>query len=212
MPSLLTDDDRPPVPGSRPRVNRGLIAASVLAVVVLAVATFVAFTGDGPSQARPPVLELDGDTPFPGALEGGRDVTGQNVAGIRYEGLGGSPGGDLGSFAGTPLVINFFASWCVPCIEEMPAFEAVYQERLDEVAFIGLNLSEQADTALLMVQRTGVTYQIGSDPRGDVLEAFGAINMPTTVFVDAAGAVVRVHSGKLSQIDLDRIIDEDLLS
>jgi cytochrome c biogenesis protein CcmG, thiol:disulfide interchange protein DsbE len=215
MQPLMTDDDRPPTPGPR-RVSRGVLVASALAVVVLAIATFVAFRSGDDSSSGPTVVELDPDSPgapLPGVLEGDRDVIGQQVGDVDFEPFGDGSGGSLGDYAGRPLVINFFASWCTPCIEEMPAFEAVHQQLGDEVAFLGLNYWDRDQTtAERLVDRTGVTYDLGRDGQGVVLQELGGFGMPTTVFVDAGGAITSVHTGKLDATELARMIDEQLRS
>lgn len=105
---------------------------------------------------------------------------------------------DFADYRGTPLVVNFFASWCPPCLAEMPDFEAVHQDFAGEVAFVGLNMQDSAENGRSLVEQTGVTYDVGRDPDGILFQALGGIAMPTTVFVDADGQVVDVHSGALT--------------
>jgi thiol-disulfide isomerase/thioredoxin len=113
--------------------------------------------------------------------------------------------------AGRPAVVNFFASWCAPCVQEMPDFEVAHQEFGDDVAFVGLAERESAQDSLGIVETTGVTYDIGRDPGGDVLTAFQGLAMPTTVFIDADGTITSLHSGALSTADLRRRIKAELL-
>jgi cytochrome c biogenesis protein CcmG/thiol:disulfide interchange protein DsbE len=117
----------------------------------------------------------------------------------------------LADYRGRPLVVNFFASWCVPCLAEMPGFERVHRELADQVAFLGLNLQDPVDAGRSVVERTGVTYDIGRDPDGALFQSFGGIAMPTTVFIDASGAVVDLHSGEITAGELRDRIDELLL-
>lgn len=114
----------------------------------------------------------------------------------------------LGDYRGRPLVVNFFASWCVPCLAEMPGFERVHGQLDGEVAFLGMNLQDTVEDGRRVVEVTGVTYDIARDPDGSILESFGGIAMPTTVFVDADGRVVDVHSGEISAGALAQRIDE----
>lgn len=116
----------------------------------------------------------------------------------------------LQAFEGTPVVVNFFASWCAPCIREMPDFEEVHQERGGEVTFLGINVQDRSDALADLLDRTGVTYEIGLDPRGDLLNAFGATVMPTTVLVTAEGRLAALHGGELSADALRALIDEEL--
>src|SRR5687768_1393784 len=115
---------------------------TVAAVVAIAAGTAVAVALDGDEErALPPVeaeLEFDGedDESSVDDLIGG-DATGERVGDTTFTLLeGGSM--SLGDLRGTPVVLNFFAEWCPPCVTEMPAFEAVHQELGDRVAFVGL--------------------------------------------------------------------------
>jgi cytochrome c biogenesis protein CcmG, thiol:disulfide interchange protein DsbE len=116
----------------------------------------------------------------------------------------------LPAFAGEPLVVNFWASWCPPCIAEMPEFERVHVDRRDEVRFVGLNTQDNLTQAEALVEQTGVTYDLGLDPEGALFNDFEVIAMPSTYFVNAAGAVVHRHAGILSEQQLQDLIDEHL--
>jgi cytochrome c biogenesis protein CcmG, thiol:disulfide interchange protein DsbE len=117
----------------------------------------------------------------------------------------------LPEFAGEPLVVNFWASWCPPCVAEMPEFERVHVDRRDEVRFVGLNTQDNLQQAIPLVEQTGVTYDLGLDPEGELFRDFEVIAMPSTYFVNAAGAVVHRHAGILSEQQLRDLIDEHLV-
>src|SRR5687767_84591 len=68
----------------------------------------------------------------------GPDTEGEPVPEATFARFDGDEG-SLADYEGTPLVVNWFASWCVPCVTEMPAFEEVHQLLGDDVAFLGLN-------------------------------------------------------------------------
>ncbi|MGH9137987.1 MAG: TlpA family protein disulfide reductase [Acidimicrobiales bacterium] len=114
--------------------------------------------------------------------------------------------GSFDQYRGTPLVVNFFASWCVPCLAEMPGFERVHQDLDGEVTFLGINLQDGVEDGQRVVNQTGVTYDIARDPDGSLFQSFGGVAMPTTVFIDADGNVVDLQSGEISADALrDRI-------
>lgn len=113
---------------------------------------------------------------------------------------------------GTPVVVNFFANWCPPCVAEMPDFEKVHQATQGDVDFIGMALQSPADRVQALVQQTGVTYEIGVDQNGDLFRELGGLGMPTTVFIAADGQITSVRSGQLSEESLRTVIDDELLS
>lgn len=121
--------------------------------------------------------------------------------------------GNLSDFAGTPLVINFWASWCPACVAEMPDFQSVHARLGEEVAFLGLAMQEtNRPAAEDLIERTGVTYSLGLDPDGSIFARFGGFAMPTSVFVDPEGNVVTTHAGALLAEDLEEIIRDELLT
>lgn len=120
---------------------------------------------------------------------------------------------NLADFAGTPLVVNFWASWCPACVAEMPDFETVHDAFGDQVVFLGMNMQEtDAQAAAELVDQTGVSYQLGLDPDGRIFNTFGGIAMPTTVFIDAEGNIVKTHAGAIFADDLAEMIRTELLT
>lgn len=114
----------------------------------------------------------------------------------------------LADFRGTPVVLNFWASWCPACVAEMPSFQAVHEELGDRVLFLGLDVQDSRRAADAFVAQSGVDYLLGEDPQGAILQAFGGIAMPTTIFIDADGNVVGRHSGAIFEDELTAQIEE----
>lgn len=181
-----------------------LLAASVV-VVVLAVAAVLAFRSDGgvPVTRIDPNAHPSGDAP-PSPVG---DLTGQAIAPLAYERFDGTRG-SVGGPAERPAVVNFFAYWCVPCRTEMPDFQQVHEELGPDVTFVGLDYIDRPEQGAKLVAETGVTYDVGQDPDGDLLDAVGGVSMPTTVFLRADGTVAYVHSGKLDAGQLRQLIGE----
>jgi cytochrome c-type biogenesis protein len=100
------------------------------------------------------------------------------------------------------VVVNFFGSWCAPCVDEMPAFERVHQALGDQVTFVGMANRDAPADALDTVAATGVTYPTFDDPDASAITYFGGLAMPTTVFIDATGEVADVNSGPLTESEL----------
>lgn len=186
----------------------GTLAAAVALVAAVVTAALLAPAADDVRRPVPEVaLEFSGDDQDPSQGLVGEDVTGTSLPSGNFSRLEGG----LGSFAdyrGMPLVVNFFASWCAPCVAEMPAFETVHQSLGDRVAFVGVNLRDQVGAATALVEQTGVTYDIFRDPGGDLATTMGVVVMPSTLFVSPEGQVVEVAAGELSADELrQRIAD-----
>jgi len=189
---------------ARRSVPRGVGWALALAAVVLGVLMFVAITSGDDEVSKlgstQPPSGLPGDRVTTNAEPpaGNVDDTLPDLSFLRFDGTTAS----LAEYAGTPLVINFWASTCTPCVTEMPDFEEVHQELGDDVTFLGINVTEGVDPGRGMIERTGITYDVGRDPKGDVIRALGGINLPTTVIVAADGTIVEVSGKQLTADDL----------
>ena len=176
----------------------GTLVAAILAVgagtlVALSLSDDPERLGDGPAQGE--LVPIDTD-----------EIIGLPIA-EAYEAFDGGTA-NTSAFLGTPLVINFFAEWCPPCVAEMPAFEAVHQERQGEVAFLGISTQESSADGESIIESTGITYDVGRDPDGEMFATFRGTGMPTTALVDASGTVVDVHSGALTSQELRDWLDE----
>lgn len=181
------------------------VVATVLAALITALALSIA-SGDDDGTA--------GDEPSVLTLAGGQgtvpqtDLAGEPAPDFAYEQLATGDEADFAATrAGRPAVVNFFAEWCAPCVREMPAFEDAFQEYGDQVAFLGLSYNESAADARALVERTGVTYETGRDPAGDVLTSFSGLGMPTTVFIATDGTIAATHTGEISPAELRDEID-----
>ena len=117
----------------------------------------------------------------------------------------------LADFRGTPLVVNFWASWCPSCVAEMSAAFRPVQESLgDQVAFVGMNIQDERELANRLLAETGVEWISAEDPNGELYIEFGGLGMPFTVYIDAEGSVIHEHNGPLDERLLRDQIAENL--
>jgi len=110
-------------------------------------------------------------------------------------------------YEGCPLIVNFFASWCVPCVTEMPDFERFWNTHGTQVAVLGLAANDRLEDAIATVAERGVTYPTGLD-EGELFIDFGGLGMPTTVFVSPEGQILETHSGLLTLEDITTRAEE----
>jgi len=212
----LPCDDRAPDPPRR-AVPRGVWWAIALAIVVLAIAGLKATSTDSTSADPPAVLDPTitqpaDRNPLLGSASTPDGLVGRTVPDTTLERFTGG-NTSISSYRGTPMVINLWASSCVPCVTEMPAFEQIHREYGDRVAFVGIDTAEGIDLGRGRATSTGVTYDLLSDPQGLVARSIGATNLPATLLVRSDGTIVRVRfNGAVNTDDLRRWIDQDLLS
>ena len=135
------------------------------------------------------------------------DASGRLAAPFTLENLHpGQPSVSLQAHGGKPVVVNFWASWCVPCRKEMPGFAATHEALGDKVAFIGIDNKDYRDSAREFASKMGVRYPSGFDPGGRVAADYGLIGMPTTVFISADGRLLESRTGEISSDELRRTI------
>ncbi|MGH9136395.1 MAG: TlpA family protein disulfide reductase [Acidimicrobiales bacterium] len=147
------------------------------------------------------------------AGDGGDDAASDavDVSGVVLAGLGPeAPEIAFADHEGRPVVVNFFASTCVPCVAEMPAIERVKQAAAGRLDFVGVATNDRAEDALELVDRTGVTWEFGTDPNGSFIRQVGGIGLPTTALVDEDGRVVFAQTGELSDRELVGLVREHL--
>jgi thiol-disulfide isomerase/thioredoxin len=176
--------------------------------LLLAIAIVLAFR---PSTPDTDVIKLDPDATEPfNALGTGTDVVGQSVHGVTYLTFD----GDQASLhpGDTPVLINFWSSTCAPCIREMPALEAAQQAHSGELTVIGIDHLEVPELGLAMIDRTGVTYAVGRDPRGTLLRSLGGNALPFTVLVGADGQILATHAGQLDPAGIEAFIAPALVN
>lgn len=175
--------------GGSQRRRRRVVVAGVVVAVAAGVAVAAFSSGGTPAETR---VAVEGaapgfDLPRVGAPE-------ERVA--------------LADVVGDPLVVNFWAAWCVPCRKEMPALQAEAERLAGQVRFVGINHQDGATTAADFEDEVGVTYPSGHDPDGGVARAYGVLGLPTTVLVDASGRIVARRLGEVTEDELARLITD----
>ncbi len=110
---------------------------------------------------------------------------------------------------GRPVVMNFWASWCVPCREEMPAFDAV-AGRNPDVVVLGVAVQDTEPAARAFADEIGVSYPLGHDRDGSILEQYPILGLPATWFIASDRTVAEQWFGQLDENRLQELIDRHL--
>ena len=98
---------------------------------------------------------------------------------------------------GKPAILNFWATWCDPCVAEMPLLEETAQNYADELLVIGINEADAFSDVESFVAREGLSYTILLDYDESVGQLFKVGGYPTTVFIDADGMIRAIYLGEM---------------
>jgi cytochrome c biogenesis protein CcmG/thiol:disulfide interchange protein DsbE len=111
----------------------------------------------------------------------------------------------LQELRGTPVVLNFWASWCEPCREEAPVLQSAWERSAgDGVLVLGLNMQDARPDARAFVEEFGLAYPNVREPGGDVARSYGMTGLPETFFISAQGDVVAHARGAVDASQLER--------
>lgn len=129
-----------------------------------------------------------------------RDFTLETVDGNRVS---------LKDFGGKVVLINFWATWCPPCRDEIPDLQSAYQARQDDgFVVLGVNVEEPRVTVEQFVDEIDMTYPVLLDEGGQVLQTYRANGLPMSVIVDQEGVIQVRHVGYLTAAQLERYLAE----
>jgi peroxiredoxin len=109
----------------------------------------------------------------------------------------------LAEVIGEPVVLNFFASWCTSCREEMALFEETSR---DGTTVVGVNLRETEEVVSALAAETGATFPLALDRSGEVTRAYKVTSLPATYLLDGDGRVVTMVRGPLNEDGLETLL------
>jgi|SRR5271157_407588 len=105
----------------------------------------------------------------------------------------------INQYLGKSIIVNFWATWCVPCKQEMPLLERYYQNRNSELIIIGINDDEPVDLVRPFVIDNQITFPILLDHQGKIRDQFMIHGFPTSLFINSKGIFIAEHIGALDE-------------
>ena len=109
----------------------------------------------------------------------------------------------LSDLRGKPVIVNFWASWCGPCRDEIPQLVALHRQHATDLTIVGVDLQEDAGSVRSFVNDFGMSYPVVLDTHGATIRPYHITGPPTSVFIDASGTVRKIVLGPLAGSDLE---------
>jgi cytochrome c biogenesis protein CcmG, thiol:disulfide interchange protein DsbE len=117
----------------------------------------------------------------------------------------------LKDLRGKAVLVNFWASWCVPCRAEARALESAWRKYKDRgVVFLGIDIQDKEEDARAFMKEFGITYLNGRDVSGKIAVDYGVWGIPETFFIDPQGRITYKHAGALRDPIITAKLDEVL--
>jgi len=105
----------------------------------------------------------------------------------------------LSDLRGTPVLVNFWATWCPPCRAEIPALEQTYRQFGDDVLVLGVDVQENPGRVATFIQEHDMTYPVVVDETADIAETYRVRAFPTSYLIDERGVIIKIYSGPVNQ-------------
>lgn len=104
----------------------------------------------------------------------------------------------LSDLRGTPVLINFWATWCLPCVEEMPALERAYADAGGALLVLAVNRNELPEAMARFAPTVEVTFPLIANLAGDIGDRYGVTSLPMSYFINSDGTISAKHIGALT--------------
>lgn len=114
----------------------------------------------------------------------------------------------LSAHRGQPVLVNFWATWCPPCLLEMPTIQSRYEMHYPELVVLAVDYGETVEDVSAYVDGAGLTFDPLLDRRGMVTQLFQVRGNPTSFFIDSDGVIQVVHIGMMTEEQIDNYLQK----
>lgn len=178
--TLIEDHDIEMKQAETPGRRREYVVLSVVSTIVIVLALIFGiklFIGDQTTQSP---------------------LIGEQAPAFNLQVWGSSNSVSISSLHGKPVVLNLWASWCIPCRQEAPALESAWQQYQSQgVEFIGVDVQDTQQAGQQFISENGITYPIVTDADGHLSINYGMTGVPETYFISPSGRIVGKIAGPL---------------
>jgi cytochrome c-type biogenesis protein len=150
------------------------------------------------------------------ARAAGHQVVGTQVPDVSAQDYDGKTVGVASVVKGTPTLITFWATWCGPCVKELPVFQRLLDEHAGRFQVVAIAMQDPRDVALAFIKKHAeYKFRFFHDPQWEkseskLSEVFGIVALPTNVLVDSSGRIVDAWMGALSEAGLAKRVQQIL--
>lgn len=117
---------------------------------------------------------------------------------------------NLSELRGKPVFLNFWATWCPPCVGEMPHFNSVYPRYKDKINFLAISLDDSMQEANAFMQQKGYSFPAGYGNVNDIVGKYEIQGIPTSLLLDANGNVIASKVGAMTEAELEAFLQKAL--
>ncbi|RKO65939.1 TlpA family protein disulfide reductase [Desulfofundulus salinus] len=190
-------------------MNKRLFSVVILSVIVVSLIAAYAYVWSGGKErgkdGTPPAATGNKESGVPVGTE-----VGQRAPDFTLTTTGGKEV-SLSNFRGRPVVLNFWATWCPPCREEMPAIQSFYEKRGGEIQVLAVNLTASEKSAAHVkdfLKAGGFTFPVLLDTRNTTAQEYLVRAIPTTFFIDREGIIRGIHTGPMTLEMLEKAVEK----